>query len=190
MMTTGFDKTTTGTGTLLFSGGLDSSLLLWRLRPDKALHVYYGQAASQTERRAALAASNAAGVRFFDFHAHMAAKFGDGYGGVCIAPDEKGVVRHRNLLLIAAAASLTPAGQPVIIGCNANDDDEFADCRPYWLDLAARAIEPFGNPLWAPLVGMSRAEIQEMASEYVSSETWSCYSAGPEPCGECLSCQQ
>lgn len=190
MILTNFDNTVQGTGTLLLSGGLDSSLLLWRLRPEKAMHINYGQKAHQMERRAALQACEATHTRFMDFLAHMAGQFEDGWAGTTIGANQKGVVRHRNLLMIAAAAAVTPKGTPVIIGCTADDEEEFPDCRAYWLERAALALEAFDTPLWAPLLEMSRAEVVEMSHAWVQGETWSCYGAGPEPCGRCLSCQQ
>ncbi|HMN26199.1 MAG TPA: 7-cyano-7-deazaguanine synthase, partial [Ignavibacteriaceae bacterium] len=49
---------------LLFSGGLDSTALLFLLKPDKALLIDYGQKAFEGELRAAQQLSNIAKVSF------------------------------------------------------------------------------------------------------------------------------
>jgi len=87
----------------------------------------------------------------------------------------------------------------VAIGANAIDYSGYPDCRP---EYYASALETFrlgsklgtaygvGLQIATPLIELSKAQIVRLALELGApvEHTWSCYGAGPLPCGRCDSC--
>ncbi len=76
-----------------------------------------------------------------------------------------------------------------VIGCNAADLADYADCRPPFLERIAGAL---GMLIETPLIGKSKAQVVELAIElgFKFDDAWSCYGAGPMHCGHCPSCLQ
>jgi len=110
-------------------------------------------------------------------------------------------VPGRNTIFIALGLSLAEArgAERLVLGVNAVDYSGYPDCRPDYLDafqqladLASKAgREGSGARLWAPLVHWSKAEIVRQAQRLgvPIGLTWSCYSGGEQPCGQCDSCR-
>lgn len=100
------------------------------------------------------------------------------------------VVPSRNAVLLSAAANVLPAlgGESLVVGVNADDADDYEDCRPAFVSRMSAAL---GVPIAAPLMGYNkRAIVAEARRLGLSpSDAWSCYTAGPTPCGECPSCR-
>lgn len=102
------------------------------------------------------------------------------------------VVPYRNAALLAVAANAAagwlhnPTGR-LVIGCNAADQRDYVDCRPAFLDSMGAAL---GVQIEAPLLHLEKGEIiaRAIALGLSPDDAWSCYGAGPDPCGECPSC--
>jgi 7-cyano-7-deazaguanine synthase len=89
---------------------------------------------------------------------------------------------------------------PVLfIAANAIDYSGYPDCRPEYyeamvetLRLGSKLGTQYGVPIEieTPLIEKSKADIVRLAIEIGAPlvHTWSCYGAGPEPCGQCDSC--
>jgi len=87
----------------------------------------------------------------------------------------------------------------LFIAANAVDYSGYPDCRPEYFLRMGEALK-YGSKLWAqyrvpiqlatPVVHLSKAGIVRMGMELQAplEHTWSCYQAGPMPCGRCDSC--
>lgn len=115
-------------------------------------------------------------------------------------------VPGRNLVFISAAAMLgyKLGAYDIIGGWNAVDYSGYPDCRkPFLLSLQATLnLAMFGDAtgdeesfrrfrIYAPLVDLSKSEIIRLGVKFnvPLNLTWSCYSGGDVPCGECDSCK-
>jgi 7-cyano-7-deazaguanine synthase len=87
----------------------------------------------------------------------------------------------------------------IIIAANAVDYSGYPDCRPEFyraametLRLGSKLGTEYDVPIRVvtPLIELSKAEIVRLALRIGAplQLTWSCYSAGPSPCGRCDSC--
>ena len=90
--------------------------------------------------------------------------------------------------------------EPVLyIAANALDYSGYPDCRPEFYESIAETLR-LGSKIGAqydipfqietPLIDMSKADIVRLARDLDAPLhlTWSCYAAGPRPCGVCDSC--
>jgi 7-cyano-7-deazaguanine synthase len=95
------------------------------------------------------------------------------------------VVPQRNATLLTVAANT--GADRLIIGCNAEDQRDYLDCRPPFLEDMAAAL---GCIISAPLATYSKRQIVKVARRLglARSDTWSCYLGGPVACGKCPSC--
>ena len=103
-------------------------------------------------------------------------------------------------LAVALGYAEVVGAETLVIGVNQVDYSGYPDCRQEFLtvferlaNLATRAgVEGASQfRIWAPLVTMTKAEIirigLRLGVDY--GLTWSCYSGGDVPCGQCDSCQ-
>ena len=169
---------------ILFSGGMDSSLLVKRAvesgRRVVPLFVDYGQPHYDKECAAAEAICDRYGLvlRVVERGLH---------GGLIRGGSP--VVPHRNLNLVAYAANRARAERcPIVqIGCCAADAKMFADCRPDYLALLDGLLGE--TKLAAPLLHVTKREIRRELGRMLP-QTWSCYHPQDgEPCGKCGACK-
>jgi len=111
-------------------------------------------------------------------------------------------VPGRNTMFIACGMSVAEAMNcdAVAVGVNHIDFSGYPDCRPdyiaEWNELgklsSKRAVEGKPIKVIAPLQYMEKADIITFGSSFEESVpyqmTWSCYTGGDEPCGECDAC--
>jgi 7-cyano-7-deazaguanine synthase len=83
----------------------------------------------------------------------------------------------------------------VFIGANADDYEGYPDCRPEYFEafegVAGLATRSGGRlRVHAPLVSLPKAGVIRWGADLGVdfSLTWSCYNAGPLPCGWCDAC--
>jgi len=87
----------------------------------------------------------------------------------------------------------------IVIGANAIDYSGYPDCRPEYYRVAVETLRlgskigtAYGVRLGitTPLIEKSKADIVRLAFDLGApiQHTWSCYGAGPAPCGRCDSC--
>lgn len=181
---------------VLFSGGLDSlaTALVARHEDPLLLHLAYGQRQARAEAHAAgeLAVVLGLRIRYLDALALSAARqAGD-------------VLPGRNLAFLAIAAGLahSQGAEAVYIGTCGADDAGFPDCRPAFLEAAARALALGGVPVAvkAPLVGKTKAETFAMIAaagllDRALATTHTCYEGNHHDqhawgfgCGACAAC--
>lgn len=109
-------------------------------------------------------------------------------------------VPGRNIIFLSFAASYaeTIGAQHIFIGANAVDYSGYPDCRPEFLESFEKmlaqglktGVKGKAIKVKAPLVKKTKAQIIKMGLKLgvPYDLTWSCYSGGRKPCGECDSC--
>ena len=103
------------------------------------------------------------------------------------------VVPNRNMMLVAGAIhyAASMGCTEVWIGPTADDQENYADCRPEWVESANRMASFWGISVVAPFVGKYKREVVALARQLGVdiASTWSCYQpSGLEPCGGCNAC--
>lgn len=178
---------------LLLSGGLDSVTLLYKLIADgwrvHCLLFDYGQKHSQ---ELLFAKGHCSRMRV-DFSTItlpplMGSTLTDGTGS-CVVPD-------RNAVMLSYAANYAEAtgGDWIMIGCNADDDEMFPDCRVGFIAAFNSMLEQAGLRVrvGAPFNQLRKWQIGDLARQLgvPTYETWSCYMGGMIHCGSCSACVQ
>lgn len=174
---------------VLLSGGIDSLVCAEMAREAGELagcvFVDYGHPAQIMEGWKAFAYCGSRGVPLKAVHV-----FGLALGDMGDARGAR-IVPHRNagLLAHAANAAVVMGADAVTIGVTAEDQAEYVDCRPVFLESMGAAL---GITVCAPLILQEKAEIVATARRLGLSrdDAWSCYGAGPAPCGVCPCCRR
>jgi 7-cyano-7-deazaguanine synthase len=173
---------------LLYSGGLDSTVLLYEMRPSAALFFDYGQTHSKEFDKAQWHCWK----KKIPLHVLKLPKL---QGSSLTGSNGTFIVPARNLIFLAHAANYAIANghDQITLGANATDRDLFPDCRLGFLEYVRHAILGSGYELRveAPLLDLTKAEIAKKAKFYgiKRSMVWWCYAGGDKPCGECGSCK-
>ena len=187
---------------VLLSGGLDSIVLAQhalnagRLRA--VVHYIYPQPAQSQERRAVMDASR---------HWHLAGHFIErrdvsmglhSYGEMAIGVGQEGprIVPGRNLAMLSHAVNLAAGlgAAEVWIGCSAEDQAEYPDCRPDFIETVHNLSRAWGIAVRAPFIDKDRAWIVAEGKRNGApiESSWSCYqpTTTGRPCWSCDSCMQ
>lgn len=102
------------------------------------------------------------------------------------------VFAGRNLVMASIAIALARelGYDRIAVGSNASDWKRFPDCRPGFWTYVASAAQAYDVKVFTPLMHLSKSEVVERALKLnvPIEKTWSCYSPGPMPCGQCLAC--
>lgn len=202
---------------VLLSGGLDSATAVAMARAEGyevyALTISYGQRHAR-EIEAARAVATALGVRE---HKCVDISLRE-IGGSALTADipvplgrsddeiSHGIpityVPARNTIFLSVALGYAEVvgAETIVAGMNQVDYSGYPDCRREYLEafeglanLATKAgVEGTAHfRIWTPLLEMTKAEIiatgLRLGLDY--GLTWSCYSGGDQPCGECDSCR-
>lgn len=185
---------TTDNALVLLSGGLDSTCAMhwaWQNFGDvAALFFDYGQPARLRELDAATAAAKRTGAHFQ--WADIANALGDS-----LSPGEHWHIPGRNAVLLSSAAAYAkrywPGQTPsLVVGCNLDDATWHIDCQRPFLWAMSEAL---GLPIEAPMLELSKAGVVAYSRKHGAALaqdaalSWSCYGAGPAPCGTCPACE-
>lgn len=181
---------------LLFSGGIDSTLLARQAHNEQRLSLLmfarYGQPAAAMEARAVgrWRALNAPLVKLWEPMLPIATEPMQIDVG---APGPR-VLPGRNLLLLSLAITRAAADgiSEVWYGAQGGDLADYSDCRPDFVAAVDALAAPWGVRVKAPLINLSKIEVIDRARllGVNLAETWSCYSPrSGEPCGTCNACQ-
>lgn len=168
---------------LLFSGGLDSTLLLHKLKHviNLCVSFRYGQ-------RHAIELGYAESIAD-----RYSVKQVEVDLGTLPLVDEVNIAGRNAIFLTRAAAICQEHGGGVlIIGCNYSDADRFSDCRPSFIRSMSEALsQAYGVSVLAPLLKRTKKQIVMEALELGLPPTWTCYQpqADASPCGECYACK-
>jgi 7-cyano-7-deazaguanine synthase len=166
---------------LLASGGLDSTLLMARLKENigLALGIDYNQP-HKIELNFAKKAAEFYGLPFEVTHLPK----------LPLVNDVVFAARNAVLLSLGAAEAQARGFSHVVIGCNFSDAVRFPDCRPDFIRNIGRAIyDAYGVHVAAPLLQTTKAQIRMEVEERGLPPTWTCYSPNEDkPCGVCHAC--
>lgn len=195
---------------LCYSGGLDSTVLLYHLLSEgklvRCLGVHYGQRHSR-ELNAALMICNFAGVHFQTLDLSGIKHIFKGSSQTDDVPVPEGhyaeesmkltVVPNRNMILLslATAYAISSGCEEVAYAAHSGDHTIYPDCRPEFveaLDGAIRLCDWKKVALYVPFTKWTKADIARRGAELNAPLrlTWTCYKGGERHCGKCGSCTE
>lgn len=194
---------------LIYSGGLDSSVLLFDLvkggHEVHALSVDYGQRHLRELDSAHIIASSL-GIehRVLDLSSLGGILMGSALtdrqvhvpeGHYEEASMRATVVPNRNMVLLSLAGAWAIAinAESVSYAAHAGDHAIYPDCRPEFGDAIDQVLSLADwNPLYLhrPFVELTKADIVRRGAELGVPfvDTWSCYQGGELHCGRCSTC--
>jgi len=194
---------------LIYSGGLDSTVLLYKLAAERrlagALTINYGQRHSK-EIEFARRNCERLGVKWdmadisnlgpiFGENSLTSAKVAVPDGHYEDATMKITVVPNRNMLLIsiAAARAIALNCDSVAYAAHSGDHAIYPDCRNEFadaMDAALRLCHYYPIKLERPFMNKTKGEIVKLGAELGVdfSQTWSCYKGGEIHCGTCGTC--
>lgn len=194
---------------IVYSGGLDSTTLLWEYEADIALAVNFNYGSNHNVAEAECARRNCArlGIKLIEIDLGFMAQFFKSslLEGADAIPDgnyneenmRSTVVPFRNGIMLSVAAGLaeTYGLKKILIANHAGDHAIYPDCRPAFVDAMGKAVREGtydGITLSAPYTHLSKSQIVERGAplgvDY--SETYSCYRGGKKHCGTCGTCRE
>ena len=196
---------------LIYSGGLDSTTLLYQLKAQgrdvKALSINYGQRHSK-ELDFAKRNCDALGVehRTVDLYSLKPLLGGSSQTDASVAVPEGHyaaenmkltVVPNRNMLMLSVAAAWAIAEKADTIAYAAHSGDHaiYPDCREEFVDALNKAL---GLADWhtvqieRPFINISKSDIVKLGNDLKVpfADTWSCYKGGDKACGVCGTCYE
>lgn len=103
--------------------------------------------------------------------------------------------RNMVFLSIAAAFAEEHGLEHIVVGFDAEEGATFPDNTPEFIERFNRAMEygTMNHPvIFAPLAGLDKEGIVRLGLTIHAplEYSWSCYTAGPLPCGVCESCMR
>jgi 7-cyano-7-deazaguanine synthase len=194
---------------VLFSGGLDSTVLATQLQADgvetRLLSIDYGQRhAKELDKAEKIAHALGLPHRILRLP-----DLGPLLGGSSLTDDQvelpeghyaeesmkATVVPNRNMILLALAGghALSIGFDTIAYAAHAGDHTIYPDCRPEFADAMEKAL---GLADWQnlnlhrPFVNFSKEELVRKGNELGAplELTWSCYAGREEHCGKCGTC--
>lgn len=194
---------------VIFSGGLDSTTLLYELKTAghdvAALAINYGQRHSR-ELFSAERICQEIGVDLTTLDlAGLAQVFGsNSLSDTAVAVPEgeyaedsmqQTTVPNRNMILLSIATgwAISNDYQAVAFGAHSGEYTPYPDCRPEFataMDNAAQLCDWESIRILAPLVTWTKSDIVRRGAELgvPFQSTWSCYVGGEKHCGRCGTC--
>ena len=194
---------------IIYSGGLDSTTLLYEERARVALAVTFDYGSNHAAREIACARHHCAllGVEHLIIDlAFMKRYFNSSLlSGADAIPEghyddenmRSTVVPFRNGIMLSVACGLAEDRglKRVLIANHGGDHAIYPDCRPEFvaaMDAAMQAGTYAGVQLAAPYTNLTKSEIVQrgVALDIDYGETYSCYRGGERHCGTCGTCTE
>jgi 7-cyano-7-deazaguanine synthase len=194
---------------VLFSGGMDSTTLLYSLLESgsevHALGINYGQRHA-IELVAASEIAKKIGIPFEMADLRSITNLintGSLTNKNISVPEghyeansmKNTVVANRNMILLSVATgwAITLKAKAVAYAAHAGDHAIYADCRPEFINAISKTIElcdELGVKLLTPFKTMSKADICKLGNKLgvPFALTWSCYKGQDKHCGKCGTC--
>lgn len=193
---------------LIYSGGLDSTVLLYQLLRQgqvvRALSVDYGQKHAR-EIQAAKEITKEVGVehRVADLRSITgllqssltSAQLDIPQGHYAEENMKATVVPNRNMILLALAAgwAISLKAQSIAYAAHGGDHAVYPDCRDEFADAMAAAIrlaDWHSVELVRPFINLKKPDIVRLGHELQVpfAKTWSCYRGEELHCGACGTC--
>ena len=194
---------------LVYSGGLDSTTLLYEYRDSIALAVSFDYGSKHNARELSYAALNCKklGIRHLVIPLGFIGQYfksdpllsgGDIPEGSYADENMKStVVPFRNGIMLAIAAGLAESYEleAIMLANHSGDHAIYPDCRPEFIDAFSAAVEAGtynGVKLLSPYCNLTKRDIalrgQALGVDF--SLTYSCYKGGEKHCGKCGTCTE
>ena len=192
---------------LVYSGGLDSTTLLYEYKDSIALAVSIDYGSKHNKRELEFAALNCKrlGIRHLVIPLEFMGRYfksdlliggGDIPEGSYADENMKStVVPFRNGIMLSIAAGLAESYEldAIMLANHSGDHAIYPDCRPEFIEGMAAAVEAGtynGVKVVSPYCNMTKRDIalrgRELGVDY--SLTYSCYKGGEKHCGKCGTC--
>ncbi len=194
---------------LVYSGGLDSSVLMHQLLADGdqviALSVDYGQR-HRVELEYAQRTAEALQVewRLVDLSnirqlvscsSLTSPEIAVPHGHYAEQSMKQTVVANRNMIMLSVAAgwAINQRADRLAYAAHTGDHAIYPDCRPEFVEAVGRAIhlaDWHEIYLYSPFLELTKSQIVARGAELGVdfSRTWSCYEGGEIHCGRCGTC--
>ena len=194
---------------IIYSGGLDSTTLLYEYKDSIALAVTFDYGSKHNAREIACAREHcqALGIKHLIiplsfigeyFKSDLLVGGGDIPEGSYADENMKStVVPFRNGIMLAVAAGLAESYDldTVLLANHAGDHAIYPDCRPEFIDAfasAAKAGTYNGVQVLSPYCNITKRDIalRGKALGVDFGKTYSCYKGGEKHCGKCGTCTE
>ena len=194
---------------LIYSGGMDSTVLLYYLRSRGhevlPLGINYGQRHAK-ELLAGEEICRGLGLEYRVASLEALQPFLKGssqtdsgvpvpHGHYAAENMKVTVVPNRNMLMlsVAIAHAISSKAEHVAYAAHRGDHAIYPDCRPEFvqaMQVAAMLCDWSPVRLIAPLVNMTKADLASVGAEMgvPFEKTWSCYEGSAVHCGKCGTC--
>jgi 7-cyano-7-deazaguanine synthase len=194
---------------LIYSGGLDSTTLLYEYRESIALAVSFDYGSKHNAREIAFAREHCRklGIPHLTiplefigqyFRSDLLLSGGEIPEGHYADENMKStVVPFRNGIMLAIAAGLAESRDldTVLLANHGGDHTIYPDCRPEFIDAFDRAAQAGtynGVRIVSPYCNITKRDIalrgQALGIDY--ARTYSCYKGGEKHCGRCGTCTE
>ena len=194
---------------LVYSGGLDSTTLLYEYSGSIALAVSFDYGSKHNKRELEYAALNCArlGIKHLIiplgfigqyFKSDLLLSGGDIPEGSYADENMKStVVPFRNGIMLAVAAGLAESYEldAIMLANHSGDHAIYPDCRPEFIEGMAAAVAAGtynGVKVISPYCNLTKRDIalrgRSLGVDY--SLTYSCYKGGEKHCGKCGTCTE
>ena len=194
---------------IVYSGGLDSTTLLYEYRERIALAVTFHYGSNHNDRELAFAKLHC--ERLWIPHQVIRLPFIKEFfhssllEGADAIPEgnyddenmRSTVVPFRNGIMLSIAAGIAENNrlQYIMLANHSGDHAIYPDCRPEFVDAMDEAVHAGtwnGVRLLTPYTHITKTDIVrhglKLGINY--DETWSCYKGGEKPCGVCGTCRE
>lgn len=192
---------------IVYSGGLDSTTLLYEYKDSIALAVSFDYGSKHNKRELEYAAINCKrlGIRHLVIPLEFMGKYfrsdlliGGGdipEGSYADSNMKSTVVPFRNGIMLSIAAGLAESYEldAIMLANHSGDHAIYPDCRPEFIEGMAAAVEAGtynGVKVFSPYCNMTKRDIalrgRELGVDF--SLTYSCYKGGEKHCGRCGTC--
>lgn len=194
---------------IIYSGGLDSTTLLYEERERVALAVTFDYGSNHAAREIACAKHHCVllGIEHLVIELGFMSRYFQSslLSGAADIPDgnydeanmKSTVVPFRNGIMLSIACGLAESRglKRVLIANHGGDHAIYPDCRPTFVDAMNAAMQAGtyeGVQLAAPYTNISKADIirrgARLGIDY--GATYSCYRGGEHHCGTCGTCTE
>ena len=194
---------------IIYSGGLDSTTLLYEERERIAVAVTFDYGSNHAARETACARRHCQklGIKHVVIELGFMGRYfessllrgGDAVpsGGYAEENMKSTVVPFRNGIMLAVACGLAESRglRRVLMASHGGDHAIYPDCRPGFveaMDAAMQAGTYEGVRLEAPYTGLTKADIIRRGAALGIDywQTYSCYRGGERHCGTCGTCME
>ena len=192
---------------LIYSGGMDSTVLLYKYRKEIKLAVTFTYGARQDEEQTACAKENCKllGIEHLIIPLEFMGKYfrssilkgGDDvpHGSYNDENMKSTVVPFRNGIMLSIAAGLAESREldTVLIANHAGDHTIYPDCRPEFIEAMGSAVNAgtfAGIKIVSPFCDITKRDIALIGKEegVPFEKTYSCYEGRHKHCGVCGTC--